>query len=302
MTSKNFLLPNELIPSILGYLENPTDILNTATNVEVDKNFDSSKYPIVNYQKNHSLSKNSDSSYKNEKLYWLKNGWTLEVIEEFITSPDLIEVNDYNVEKSLKRKLGNLKSLDFGLSFAENDDAVAQERARCVDSKYELSILTPPISPNRSYNDLKFLPHPTKKLVRQKPIVWENFFLDSYLLQISVNLPLIQSLNLCKAQFTDEILLKLVCGLKDLRFLNLSYSSIRNEGLAGLKELRNSLVGLDLSGIFRFRRNKNCVIDFIIENFSKLKFFNLKECGDFSCERKNALSSNMAKRGIKFLL
>jgi len=121
---------------------------------------------------------------------------------------------------------------------------------------------------------------------------WNNHCVNSSLNLISIYCPNIVSLNLSGCQFYDYVLCELLENCKNLMYLDVSYSSIKQMGLLGILENVSRskdplpLRELNLSGIFRFWRlyRESRFLPNLIKKANDLKKITILDCPDILYE------------------
>ncbi|KAL6594513.1 hypothetical protein U3516DRAFT_567221 [Neocallimastix sp. 'constans'] len=117
---------------------------------------------------------------------------------------------------------------------------------------------------------------------------WSQHCVNSSLNLITIYCPNIVSLNLSGCQFYDYIFCELLESCKNLMYLDVSYSSIKQMGLLGILEsvTRSKdplpLKELNLSGIFRFWRlyREARFLPNLIKKANNLKKVTILDCPD----------------------
>jgi len=117
---------------------------------------------------------------------------------------------------------------------------------------------------------------------------WNNHCVNSSLNLITIYCANIVSLNLSGCQFYDYVLCELLDSCKNLMYLDVSYSSIKQMGLLGILEgvSRSKdplpLRELNLSGIFRFWRlyREKRFLPNLIKKANDLKKITILDCPD----------------------
>ncbi|KAI9346602.1 hypothetical protein BDR26DRAFT_855816 [Obelidium mucronatum] len=114
---------------------------------------------------------------------------------------------------------------------------------------------------------------------------WDHRFIAEELILILQSCPNLRSLNLSGCQLKLECIDTLVDSLKALPFgiqyLDLSNSSLKGWALLGIVEAcRESLKVLNISGLFRFRRNNATVLYKLVESCPHLHRLIANQCPD----------------------
>ncbi|KAJ3086721.1 hypothetical protein HK102_012632 [Quaeritorhiza haematococci] len=111
--------------------------------------------------------------------------------------------------------------------------------------------------------------------------LWEHHFVSPVLVLVSEHFPFLRELRLSRCQFQDAALEPVLKRIPFLRYLDVSYSSIRTLGLRYIAEYcQTHLEALDVSGVFRLRRNKASVLVDIAENCRALKIITMYRTPD----------------------
>ncbi|KND04457.1 uncharacterized protein SPPG_00186 [Spizellomyces punctatus DAOM BR117] len=111
--------------------------------------------------------------------------------------------------------------------------------------------------------------------------VWEHRFVSPLLLMISHRCTHLSYLCLSGCQFGDSIFAEALAKLPELTKVDLSFSSVKWEGLQGVAQhCQKRLRWLDISGIFRFRRLRPTLVADILENCTSLSDLVINQCPD----------------------
>lgn len=105
---------------------------------------------------------------------------------------------------------------------------------------------------------------------------WKNYFISQHLAQLPST---VHTLGISRAQFLDLDFASLVARLEKILRLDASYSSIR---AAGISAIPQTAVYLNLSGIFRLKRNDGELLVELVKRCTKLKKLVVKECMDIT--------------------
>lgn len=156
--------------------------------------------------------------------------------------------------------------IDFGL--VEEEEEEERTRENSVESLSSIRSSTTVNSTNPRYAS-----------------VWQNHFISSYFKQIPKS---IVKLNVSKGQYDPESLIDLLINLKELKYLDLSYSNLKSSTINGdLVGCFKRLEVLDLSGIFRLKRNDVGVLRLFIG--SGLRVLVIRDCWDVDLKLKKEL-------------
>ena len=106
-------------------------------------------------------------------------------------------------------------------------------------------------------------------IIETKPEVygeWKDRFISVFVPALSEMIPNLVKLNLCGSHLTKDDLAIVLSGLKKLEWLDISYSTLKSDGLSAVaRYCRTNLKYLDMSGIFKFGRNKvSFVVDIVM--------------------------------------
>ncbi|KAJ3257504.1 hypothetical protein HK104_007032, partial [Borealophlyctis nickersoniae] len=109
---------------------------------------------------------------------------------------------------------------------------------------------------------------------------WDHRFINAFLGTVSTRCVHITHLCLSGCQFYDTVLAEALSKLPELRDLDVSHSSVKSFGLQAVAESCRRLKRLDVSGVFRFKRNHWSLLVDIATHCRALTRLTALECPD----------------------
>jgi hypothetical protein len=108
---------------------------------------------------------------------------------------------------------------------------------------------------------------------------WKDRFVSQYLPVVADCLPHLQSLSLCGCHISHGDFVLVLSGLSMLTNLDISYSTLKTESISSIAQYcRHRLEKLDISGIFKFGRNRGHSIVAVTAYCQKLSLIIAKDC------------------------
>jgi hypothetical protein len=108
---------------------------------------------------------------------------------------------------------------------------------------------------------------------------WSHHFIDGKLIMISTVCPQLEALILERCHYMDTLLAFTLSSLPHLKYLNVSYSTIKKTGFSAIREVK-SLKILDVSGTFRLKRNDPSILMNVCESLPCLQQVVIRDCPD----------------------
>ncbi|KAI8905014.1 hypothetical protein EDD86DRAFT_212057 [Gorgonomyces haynaldii] len=119
---------------------------------------------------------------------------------------------------------------------------------------------------------------------------WEDRFINPLLPFVGYYFPHLKSLSISGCHVNDFDFIAMLEQMQQLEFLDMSYSTVKNAGLEGVSRyLRHSLVTLNVSGIFKFGRNRTKTLLVIAQQCQKLKDLYCLNCPEVDAEDVEAI-------------
>ncbi|KAJ3417022.1 hypothetical protein HDV05_007504 [Chytridiales sp. JEL 0842] len=123
---------------------------------------------------------------------------------------------------------------------------------------------------------------------------WEDRFITTDFYSIAISCPNIQSLCLAGCQLSEPTFSESLKGLHSLKHLDVSHSSVKGSLLDSIAiSVGSTLRSLDVSGLFRFRRNPTTALLRLVDACPNLKRLVAIHCPDITKEvREECMALN----------
>jgi hypothetical protein len=143
-------------------------------------------------------------------------------------------------------------------------------------------------------------PTKVKSTMTERYGEWNHRFISQYIPHITTHLPHLKSLNLCGCHLNAHDFMTILTHLKQLRHLDISYSTLKSDGVSSIARYARNLETLDMSGIFKFGRNRtSCLVDIVL-NCGDLEKLVLKDCPEVYPETVEEIQS--LNSGVKLIM
>lgn len=131
---------------------------------------------------------------------------------------------------------------------------------------------------------------------------WEDRFVNPLLPLIASYIPHLKSLSLSGCHINDWDFSNMLEQLKLLERLDISFSTVKNSGLEGVSRYcRHNLNWLNVSGIFRFGRNKPKTIAAIVQNCIALRTMIVQDCPEIDADEHILEFQELCEGRVDFL-
>ena len=126
---------------------------------------------------------------------------------------------------------------------------------------------------------------------------WEDRFINPFLPMIPSYMPNLKNLSLSGCHINDWDFGNMLEQLPLIERLDISYSTVKNVGLEYISRyLRSNLTWLDVSGIFRFGRNKIKTLGYIAQNCKVLTRIVAIDCPEIEEETYQEIMAMVSNR------
>ena len=117
---------------------------------------------------------------------------------------------------------------------------------------------------------------------RKKYGEWEDRFISKFIPTLAEMIPNLVKLNLCGSHLSKNDITIVLSGMPNLEWLDISYTTLKADALSAISRYcRTKLAYLNLSGIFKFGRNKSSSIIDMVMYCEGLKTLVLLDCPEF---------------------
>jgi hypothetical protein len=131
---------------------------------------------------------------------------------------------------------------------------------------------------------------------------WEDRMINPFLPLIASYIPHLMHLSLSGCHINDWDFANMLEQLSFLESLDISFSTVKNEGLEGVSRYcRFKLKWLNVSGIFRFGRNRPVVLAAIVQNCKALKILVVKDCPEIDKDEHISEFRNLSSGRVTFV-